>query len=48
MEARWFPDKAALYPELPKLIRPGDSVLVKASHSMKFEEIVEKLRRIEF
>ena len=42
-DAVWFEDKAALLAELPRLIRPGDSVLVKASHSMAFEEIVEKL-----
>lgn len=47
VEARWFSDKAALFPELGKLIRPGDNVLIKASHSMKFEEIVEKLRKLE-
>ena len=46
VEARWFPDKAALFAELGTLVRPGDNVLVKASHSMKFEEIVEKLRKV--
>ena len=46
VEARWFADKPALFDELSKLIRPGDNVLVKASHSMKFEEIVENLKKL--
>ena len=45
-EARWYADKPALFDELAGLIRPGDSVLVKASHSMKFEEIVDRLQKI--
>ena len=28
---------------LPELVRPGDCVLVKASHSMAFERIVQAL-----
>ena len=42
-DAIWFADKAALMAELDHIVRPGDSVLVKASHSMAFEEIVEAL-----
>ena len=42
----YFSSKAALYDELPNLVQDGDAVLVKASHSMKFEEIVECLKRI--
>ena len=42
-DAAYYPDKAALLGDLPALIRPGDTVLVKASHSMAFEEIVERL-----
>ena len=47
-DARWFADKQALFAELDQLIQPGDNVLVKASHSMKFEEIVEQLQKIKF
>ena len=42
-DAVYYPDRDALIADLPKLVRPGDSVLVKASHSMAFERIVEKL-----
>ena len=42
-EALYFPDKAALLAEMDKIIRPGDCVLVKASHSMAFEAVVERL-----
>ena len=37
---------ADLFPELPSLIRPGDCVLVKASHSMQFEKIVSALKEL--
>ena len=42
-ETLYFADKAALLDALDGLIRPGDSVLVKASRSMAFEAIVERL-----
>ncbi|MGE4483736.1 MAG: UDP-N-acetylmuramoyl-tripeptide--D-alanyl-D-alanine ligase [Oscillospiraceae bacterium] len=45
-EAWHFPMKEALYSVLPSLIRKGDTVLVKASHGMHFEEIVEELKRL--
>jgi len=38
-----FESKAALIAALPALIRPGDTVLVKASRSMAFEEITRAL-----
>ncbi len=41
--ARWFPDRPALLAALPELVRPGDAVLVKASHSMGFEAVVAAL-----
>ena len=41
-----FPLKDAFFSVLPSLIKKGDTVLVKASHSMKFEEIVEELRKL--
>ena len=40
---RHFPTREALIAALPGLIEPGDTVLVKASHSMKFEELVSAL-----
>ncbi len=42
--ARAFPDRAALIAALGEEIRPGDCVLVKASHSAHFEEISEALK----
>ena len=44
-EAMYFETKAQLLAEMDVLIRPGDAVLVKASHSMAFEEFVEKLEK---
>ncbi|MCL2408283.1 MAG: UDP-N-acetylmuramoyl-tripeptide--D-alanyl-D-alanine ligase [Oscillospiraceae bacterium] len=41
--ARYFKTKAELIAELPELIEKDDIVLVKASHSMGFGEIVEYL-----
>lgn len=41
-----FPMKEALFSVLPSLIKKGDTVLVKASHSMHFEEIVEELKKL--
>ena len=38
-----FADRDALIAALPEIVRPGDRVLVKASHSMAFEKIVESL-----
>ncbi|SHI21985.1 UDP-N-acetylmuramoyl-tripeptide--D-alanyl-D-alanine ligase [Sporobacter termitidis DSM 10068] len=46
MEAWHFPMKEALFAVLPSLIKKGDSVLVKASHSMHFEEIAEELKKL--
>ena len=46
-DAVYFPDKAALLAELDGIICAGDSVLVKASHSMAFEQIVEALTKTE-
>lgn len=39
-----FDSNAALIAELPKLIKKGDTVLVKASHSMRLEEVSEALK----
>ena len=46
METWFFPGKKDLFTELPSLVRQNDTVLVKASHSMHFEEIVEILEKI--
>ena len=42
-EVLYFEDKARLMASLWDVVRPGDCVLVKASHSMAFEAIVERL-----
>lgn len=42
-EVMYFNDKARLIASLGDVLRPGDCVLVKASHSMAFEEIVRKM-----
>ena len=39
----YFENREALEDALDKLILPGDSILVKASHFMQFEKIVKKL-----
>lgn len=39
-----FQSNSELISELPKLIEKGDTILVKASHSMKLEEISEALK----
>lgn len=45
MEAWHFPNKEELFSVLYTLIRQGDSVLVKASRSNKFEDIVSELKK---
>jgi UDP-N-acetylmuramoyl-tripeptide--D-alanyl-D-alanine ligase len=45
-EASHFPLKDALFAVLPRLVKEGDTVLVKASHSMHFEEIAEELKKL--
>ena len=42
----WFESIDALLPELPDLLKDGDTVLVKASHSMHFENIVDNLKTL--
>ena len=42
----WFEDVDSLIKELPNLLEKGDTVLVKASHSMQFEKITEYLKTI--
>ncbi len=45
-DARQYDAVPPLLDALPELIRPGDCVLVKASHYMQFEKIVEALKGI--
>lgn len=45
-ESWYFPRKDALFSVLPSLIKKGDNVLVKASHGMHFEEIIEALKKL--
>lgn len=44
--ALWFESKEALISALPSLIKGGDAVLVKASHSRRFEDVVEALKAL--
>ncbi|MBR1481424.1 MAG: UDP-N-acetylmuramoyl-tripeptide--D-alanyl-D-alanine ligase [Ruminococcus sp.] len=43
---KWFESVEALEQALPDLLRRGDTVLVKASHSMQFERITEFLKEM--
>lgn len=44
-EAMHFENKAALMEKIKSIIRSGDSVLVKASHSLAFEDVVALLEK---
>jgi UDP-N-acetylmuramoyl-tripeptide--D-alanyl-D-alanine ligase len=44
--ASYSPSKADLIAALPGLIQEGDSVLIKASNGMKFDEVVPHLKSI--
>lgn len=41
-----FESRQALIDALPKLLQPDDCILVKASHSMRFEEIVAAIEHL--
>ena len=43
-DGKWCETKEELIKALPEIIKEGDTVLVKASHSMQFEKIVEFLK----
>ena len=45
-KGKWFDSKAELISYLTDIIQPGDSVLVKASRGMKFEDISTALMEI--
>ena len=40
------PDRESLLADLKKIVQNGDTILVKASHFMKFEEVVGKLQNM--
>ena len=40
------PTRESLLSNLPSYVKRGDTILVKASHFMKFEEVVEKLQEM--
>lgn len=42
-EVYYFETRDAMMKELKNILKPGDSVLVKASHGMQFEKVVELL-----
>ena len=39
----YLPDRECLLAHLETLLLPGDTVLIKASHGMGFEEVVKHL-----
>lgn len=39
----WFEDKEAVLRQIDTLLKPGDTVLIKASHGMGFEKLVRHL-----
>ena len=42
----YFETKEDALSKLPAIIQKGDVVLVKASHSMEFEKIVDELKKL--
>jgi len=46
MQVWYFSEKAELFSVLPAMIQKNDTILVKASHSMAFEEIVNELKTL--
>ena len=46
METHWFPDTAQAMDTIRGLFQPGAVLLVKASHAMHFESIVEGLQSL--
>ena len=51
VEIRYYPNRelllAAISDETKQILRPGDTILVKASHGMGFSEVVDFLNRTE-
>ena len=46
-ESVYFKDKETLIDQLPNILHEEDAVLVKASHAMGFEEIVDAIQRMD-
>ena len=46
MEVMHFENLEELLHQLPKLVKTDDTILVKASHFMHFEKVVEKLTNL--
>lgn len=44
IEVHYFPEREALTEQLLSAIKPGDTILVKASHFMEFPKIVDAVR----
>ena len=40
------PDREALLSKIGSYVKEGDTILVKASHFMHFEELVNKLQKV--
>ena len=45
-EVIYEPDRESLLEHLEGYVQDGDTILVKASHFMKFEEVVTKLENM--
>ena len=46
LEVIYEPDRESLLAHLKKYVQKEDTILVKASHFMKFEEVVEALQKM--
>ena len=46
METHWFPTAVQAMDTIRGLFQPDTVLLIKASHAMHFEEIVEQLRHL--
>ena len=47
VEVLYYPDRERLLADLPGILSPGDTVLVKASHFMGFEKVVEETGKLQ-
>lgn len=45
MEIHHYAEKEAFFEEMDRVLKDGDTILVKASHGMAFAQIVERLQR---
>ena len=44
-EVYYFETRDEMLDKLPEILKPGDNILVKASHGMQFEKVVEGLTK---